>query len=57
MTKRTEQEYDFMEGGKHRNKREVHSLKTAFLRKPYQYTSAETKDDTQEKLHEYDFLL
>lgn len=55
--KRTEQEYDFMEGGKHRNKREVHSLKAAFLRKPYQYTSAETKDDTQEKLHEYDYLL
>ncbi len=27
-----------------------------FLRKPYQYTSAEPKDDTQQKLHENDWL-
>ena len=55
--KRTEQEYDWMEGSKHRNKRQVWSLTRDFLRKPYQYTSAETKDDTQEKLHDKDYLL
>lgn len=27
-----------------------------FLRKPYQYTTAETKDDTQENMHKYDYL-
>lgn len=26
-----------------------------FLRKPYQYTSAEPKDNTQQKLHEDDW--
>lgn len=26
-----------------------------FLRKPYQYTKAEPKDDTQQKLHEDDW--
>lgn len=30
-------------------------LSEAFLRKPYQYTIAETKDDTQGKLHEFDY--
>ena len=31
------------------------AVNEAFLRKPYQYTSAEPKDETQEKLHEYDY--
>lgn len=33
----------------------LHPLRDAFLRKPYQYTSAETKDDTQTQLHEDDW--
>lgn len=55
--KRTEQEYDYMENNKYRNKRMVTSLTPDFLRKPYQYTSAETKDDQQEKMHDKDWLL
>ena len=34
----------------------LHPLRDAFLRKPYQYTSAEPKDDMQQKLHEVDWL-
>ena len=30
-------------------------LSPFFLRKPYQYTSAEPKDDTQQRLHEDDW--
>ena len=30
-------------------------LSPFFLRKPYQYTIAEPKDDTQQKLHEDDW--
>lgn len=35
-----------------------HKIKISpfFLRKPYQYTKAESKDDTQQKLHEDDWL-
>jgi len=31
-------------------------LSPFFLRRPYSGTAAETKDATQEKLHEYDYL-
>ena len=31
------------------------SISPFFLRKPYQYTSAEPKDNTQQKLHEDDW--
>lgn len=33
------------------------NLSPFFLRKPYQYTSAEPADNDQQKLHEYDWLL
>ena len=32
-------------------------LSPFFLRKPYQYTSAEPKDNNQQALHEEDWLL
>lgn len=51
MKKRTRsnQEYDWMEGSR---KRTRPTLSPSFLRKPYAGTSAETKDNTQTKLHE-----
>lgn len=33
----------------------LNPLRDGFLRKPYQYTSAEPKDDTQARLHEVDW--
>ena len=47
-------EYACMEMTRHKYK--VSDLKTAFLRKPYQYTKAETKDEKQAKMHEFDWL-
>ena len=32
------------------------TLSPFFLRRPYSGTSAETQDDTQERLHEFDYL-
>lgn len=32
------------------------TLSPFFLRRPYSGTSAEPKDDTQEKLHQYDWM-
>ena len=49
--KRTEQEYDFMENQKYKDKRPENNLKPGFLRRPYSGTKAETKDRTQERLH------
>ena len=49
--KRTDLQYVCMMSGRTRNEQ----LKAAFLRKPYQYTKAGCKDDTQAKLHEYDY--
>ncbi len=57
MKRTTNQEYDWMEGCKHRNKRRVSALKPDFLRKPYQGTKAEPKDNTQEQMHDKDWLL
>jgi len=54
--RRTEQEYDWMEGSKNQYKHKRPQLSSFFLRKPYEGTSAETKDNTQEELHEYDYL-
>ena len=48
-------EYACMEMRSYQTKR-PRQLPEAFLRRPYQYTIAETKDDTQEKLHEFDYL-
>ena len=36
-------------------KRHGVSVNDAYLRKPYQYTKAEPQDNTQEKLHEFDY--
>lgn len=52
--KRTSLQYDCMEMQKYKKRR--NDSNTAFLRVPYQYTSAEVKDDTQTKLHEFDYL-
>ena len=52
---RFEQKYDMMEGRKYGSKRPAVQLSPFFLRKPYSGTSAETKDNTQERLHEYDY--
>lgn len=41
---------------KRADRSKLHPLRDAFLRKPYQYTSAEPKDDTQQKLHEVDWF-
>ena len=55
--KRTEQEYDWMAGVfKPKKEKSKSGLSPFFLRKPYAGTTAEPKDDTQEKLHEYDYL-
>lgn len=56
--RRTSQEYDWMEGKKHQaqSRKRALALSPAFLRKPYAGTSAEPKDDTQEKLHEFDYV-
>ena len=50
--KRTEQEYDFMENQKYKDKRPENNLKPGFLRRPYSGTKAETKDRTQERFPE-----
>ena len=47
-------EYACMEMSSYQTKRPK-LYPDAFLRKPYKYTKAETKDDTQENLHEYDY--
>lgn len=52
--KRTALQYACMEMQKYKKK--YIDYNSPFLRKPYQYTSAECKDDTQEKLHEFDYL-
>ena len=52
---RFEQKYDMMEGRKYGSKRPAVQLSPFFLRKPYSGTTAETKDNTQEKMHEYDY--
>lgn len=56
--RRTDQELEWMAGkpsSKSKNVKRVW-LSPFFLRKPYSGTSAETKDDTQERLHEFDYL-
>jgi hypothetical protein len=50
--KRTEQEYDWMEGCKNSYNHKKPALSPFFLRKPYTGTSAEPKDDKQQELHE-----
>lgn len=40
---------------KRADRTKMHPLRDAFLRKPYQYTSAEPKDETQLRLHEVSF--
>lgn len=57
MMKRTEQEYDWMEGCKNSYNRKKPALSPFFTRKPYTGTSAETKDNQQEKMHDKDWLL
>ena len=52
---RSSLEYACMEMSSYQTRRPK-LLPEAFLRRPYQYTIAETKDDTQEKLHEFDYL-
>ena len=52
---RNEQRYDMMEGRKYGAKRTNTQLSPFFLRKPYSGTVAETKDSTQEKIHEYNY--
>ena len=42
--KRTEQEYDWMEGCKYRQKSEENKLSRDFVRKPYAGTKAEPKN-------------
>ncbi len=54
--RRTNQEYDWMEGSKNQSKYKKPKLSPFFLRKPYEGTTAEPKDDTQERLHEFDYL-
>lgn len=46
--------YACLEMAQYKHKR-FHALSPFFLRKAYSGTSAEVKDDTQEKLHEYDW--
>ena len=41
--RRSEGEYDYLEGNKYRSKRPGRHLKPGFTRKPYQYTKAESK--------------
>lgn len=55
MSKRSELEWACLEMQSLTNRRKPR-LSPDFLRRPYAGTSAETKDDTQEKLHEYDWL-
>lgn len=52
---RSDLEYACLEMKGYKTKRSK-LLPEAFLRRPYQYTKAETKDATQEKLHEKDYL-
>ena len=52
---RTKLEYACLEMGKFKQKRSK-LYPEAFLRRPYQYTKAETKDRTQELMHEKDYL-
>lgn len=52
--KRTDLAYACMEMQSYKKRRREQNA--AFLRVPYQYTSAEVKDDTQTKLHEFDYL-
>lgn len=54
--RRTDQEYDWMEGHKNSTNRKKQNLSPFFLRKPYEGTTAEPKDNTQERLHEFDYL-
>lgn len=53
MSKLTELEFQCMEMERFKKRR--YELRD-FLRKPYQYTSAECKCDQQEKIHEFDWL-
>ena len=46
--------YACLEMAQYKHKR-FQELSPFFLRKAYSGTSAEVKDDTQEKLHEYDW--
>ena len=55
MQYKTDLELDCMEMQKYKRYRGL-GVNDNFLRKPYQYTKAEIKDDTQEKLHENDWL-
>lgn len=52
--RRTDLAYACMEMQSYKKRRREQNA--AFLRVPYKYTSAEVKDDTQTKLHEYDYL-
>ena len=53
---KTSLEYACMEMNSFQHRKRGKLFPDAFLRKPYKYTKAETKDDTQEKLHERDYL-
>lgn len=53
--RRSELEYDCMEDIGYYDPRR-NQLSDAFLRKPYEGTKAETHDDTQSQLHEYDWM-
>lgn len=47
--KRSEQEYDWMEGGKHKSGGESEPLSPFFLRRPYAGTPIEIKGDFRKK--------
>lgn len=55
MEKRSELEWACLELERYKTRRKA-QLSDSFLRRPYSGTSAEPKDDEQEKLHEYDWL-
>lgn len=52
---RSSLEYACMEMDSYKTRR-AKEFPAAFLRPAYKYTAAEVKDQTQEKLHEYDYL-
>lgn len=55
MSKRSELEWACLEMQAFKSRRRPR-LSDSFLRRPYAGTSAEPRDDAQEKLHEYDWL-
>lgn len=53
MKKKTDLQFQCMELERYKKRR---TELGEFLRKPYQYTSAECKCDQQERMHEFDWL-